>query len=104
MRAWSCAAASRALADDLLGGGDGLLGFLLLDPRGCGAGLLDQLGGLGVGLRQNFLPLRFGAGQLGFDLLGVGQAFGDALAALFKHGQDALVSEEIEQDADDAKS
>ena len=48
MRSWSRSAASLALGHDLFGGSDCLLGFLFLDTRGRGAGLLDQLGRLRV--------------------------------------------------------
>ena len=60
--------------EDLLGGRDRLLRFLGLHARGRRAGFLDQLLALGVGLRQHRLTLGLDAGQLGLDLLGVGQA------------------------------
>jgi hypothetical protein len=44
------------LDDNLLGGGDGLLRLLFLDAGGGGAGLLDELVRLRVGLIQNLLP------------------------------------------------
>ena len=99
MRSWSGGGGFARLGDDLFGGGDGFLGFLLLHAGGGGAGLLDELVGLGVGLAQHLLAGRFGPGQFGFDLLGVGEAFGDALAALFQHVENGLVGEALEQDA-----
>jgi len=59
------------LDDDLVGGGDGLLRFLLLDLGRESAGFLDMLVGLGVGLAQEFLGFGLGLGEFLFDLLGV---------------------------------
>ena len=67
----------------------------LLHAGGRGAGLLDQLGGLRVGLRHDLLALRLGPGQLGLDLLGVGQALGDLLPPLLQHRQDRPVGEPV---------
>ena len=73
-----------------------LLGFLGLDARGRGARLLDQLRRLGVGLRQHLLALRLDPGELGLDLLGVGQARRDLLAPRLEHLQDRLVGEPVQ--------
>ncbi len=91
-------------ADDLLGLGDGLLRFLLLNAGGGGAGFLDELGGLDVGLFQDLLLHGFGAGQFRLDLVGVGQALGDALAALFQDGEDGFVGKFDEKTGDEREA
>ena len=55
MRPCSMAVGFAGLGDDLLGLGDGLLRFLLLDAGGGGAGFFDHFCGLDVGLVQHFL-------------------------------------------------
>src|SRR5262249_28886144 len=60
------------LDHDLRGGRNGLLGFLLLYSSCCRAPFFDQFGGLDVGFVQHAPTLLFSAGQLCFDLLGIG--------------------------------
>ena len=92
------------LGDDLFGGGDGFLRFLLLHAR-CGrAGFFDQLVGLKIGLIQDFLSRGFGPGQFLFDPIRVGQTFRDALAAFLEHGQDRVVSKFVKGKRDDAEA
>ena len=62
---------------------------------------LDQLVRLSVGLSDDFLSLSFGFGELGFDFLGVGEAFGDFLTPFLEHRQHAFVSEFVQENADD---
>ena len=82
--------------DDLFGGGDRLPRLLRLDARGRRARFLDQPLALGVGLGQDVLPLGLDPGQLGLDLLGVGQAAGDLLPPRLEHPQDRLVGEPVQ--------
>jgi len=90
--------------DDLLGGGDGLLGFLLLDAGGGGAGFFDKFGGLRVCFLKGLALQSFSASEFGFDLFGVCQALGDTLAPLLEHCEDGLVSETIKQKGNEAKA
>ena len=59
---------------------------------------------MSVGLRHHFLALGLGSGQLGLDLLGVGQALGDLLPPLFQHREDGPIGEPVEHGAHDARS
>ena len=74
------------LLDDGLGGGDRLLGLLLLDFGRDGAGFLDHLAGLLAGLHHELVRLGLSAGQLLLDLLRILEAFLNASLALFEHG------------------
>ena len=92
------------LFHDFPGGRDGFLGFLFLHARGGSARFFNQLGCLDVRLAQNFLALRCGPRQLGLDLVGVGQAFGNALPAFLQHLQDRLVGKALQEKSDDAEA
>src|SRR5919108_154364 len=101
----SCLASRRACpGDDLLGCGDGLLGFLLLDSRGCRAGLFDELFRLQFDLFQDLFAGRFGPGQLVFDPFGVLQTLLDPMPTFVEHFQHRLVSEPFEYPGDDDES
>src|SRR5437588_699919 len=45
--------------NDLFGSSDGFLSFLFLDTSGSGADFFDQLVGMGISLRYDFMSLRF---------------------------------------------
>ena len=104
MRARSRSAASRARAENLFGSHDRLLRFLRLHAGGRGAGLFDQALALGIGLAQHVLPFGFDPGQLGLDLLGVGQPAGDLLPARLEDPQDRLVGEQVQDGAHDPEA
>ena len=98
MRSWSCAAASRALAMICSAAAIAFCVSCCLHARGRGAGFLDQLGRLRVGLRHHFLALGLGPGQLGLDLLGIGQALGDLLTPRFQHLEDGSIGEPVQDE------
>ena len=86
------------LDDDLFGRRDGLLGFLLLHPRGRGVGFLDHFGRLRVGLHHDFLALGFGPGQFGFYLFVVRKSHGDLLPPFFQHLENGPIGKPMKQE------
>jgi hypothetical protein len=89
---------------DLFRGRDGFLLFALGDVSAAFARFIDHFLRLGVGFGQDLrMPLlRFR--ELLLDLLRVQQPLGDALPALFEHGQDRLVGKltQDQRDNDEA--
>src|SRR4051794_17282426 len=90
--------------NDLLGGSDGFLGFLLLHASRGSTGFLNELIGLSIGLGQDFLALDLGSRELSLNFFGIGEAFSNACAALFEHVNDRLICEPLEQESYNTKA
>ena len=69
------------LDDDLFGGGDGLLRFLLAHAGGGLPRLVNQLVRLVAGVGQNFLAFGLGVRHVRLDFFRVGERLGDFLPA-----------------------
>jgi len=92
------------LGYDLFCGSDGLLGFRLLHPGSCGMRFLDQLGGLGIGLHQDFVALRFGPSEFDAYLLPVRKSLRDLPAPLLQHFENWFVRKPVKNKADNAEA
>ena len=89
------------LGEDLLGLGDGFLGFLLGEGGGTLFGFVDQADGLFIGLGDGGGGGGLGLGELFLDALELFLALGDARAALLEHRLDRAEREFLQQDHDD---
>src|SRR5688572_12036437 len=78
--------------------------FHLAGSHGGDACLFDELIAERVGARQYRAPLGVDLGQLATNLLGVGQARGDLLAARLEEPQDRFVGKQLQKHADDPET
>jgi hypothetical protein len=92
------------LGQDPVGGGAGLLRLALQEAVGRNAGLCDDLVRLDAGLAEDLVALFLGVGKFSLHFLGVGEAFGDLLAALVEHRENRPIGESVEEEADDAEA
>ena len=65
---------------------------------------LNEFGGLGIGLQQDFLALGLCLGQLSSYLFCVGKPLSDLTPSLFQHLEDRLIGEPIKNKADDGEA
>jgi hypothetical protein len=98
---FSCLAGSD---ENLFGRSHRFPGFFRLDARGRGTGFLYQLLSLRTGFRQHIPAVDFDSGELRLDLLRIGQAAGDLLAAGLQDPEDRFVRERIQHDANDPEA
>src|SRR5215470_5527863 len=92
------------LDEHLLGGGECFLCLLLLHASRGFASFLYQYRGLRIGLQDDFVALGLGLSQFGFDLLRVSESLCDLHLPLCQHFQNWLISEAMQNNADDGET